>query len=699
VLYDADGVEEGKMAVDLLEEGQYLEGLKGELKKAADKLMNTTGDYSDNCQEFLKYLWEHQSDFDGAEERFNLRRADQMADAGEQAEQQLRRIFKMLDSPYFARIDFRAQDEEEVMKIYIGRFSFWDVRSPYEVFDWRAPIASMYYEFEDGDAYYDAPQGRIYGEIDCKRQYKISRGVLEYALESSVSIEDEILQQELSKSSDYRMKDIVTTIQKEQNRLIRNESADILIIQGVAGSGKTSIALHRVAYFLYRYRNEISSENFLIISPNGIFVDYISNVLPELGEENIRSMGMEDIAARYLPGELRAERLCYQAERYQSSPEEAWLERNAYKSTQAFVRQLDEYLEHCDRYNFTAVDYPYEKGILEADFMEKRYARLTALPVRQRLNELAGAMAEELHMQRKAKGFGTHKKEILDWLMGRFRHNDPLELYRYFYHYIGREELFQLDEGQELESADIFPLIYVKLYLEGGSGSELIKYLIVDEMQDYAPIQYAVLNRLYPCRKTILGDFSQNVVPFVQSSPEFLKELYPDAQMIEIHKSYRSTCEIMRFAQSIQSRAEVDPVLRHGEEPRVVCCADENALKDRVLEMAEKCIASESSGKLGIICKNYAQAEEMHLWLEGRLKMSSKLHLLTYDSEMFYDGVMVTAVSMAKGLEFDEVVVPDADDWNYCTEYDRGLLYVACTRAMHRLMLLHSGRVSRFIRC
>jgi len=712
--YQKEKERRGNMAVDLQEEEQYLKGLTGELEKAAEKLLGKTGYFSDRYQEAARYLWEDQAAFDSYEELFNRQLINQVVDAGEQTREQLRRIMKMLDSPYFARIDFRMQDEAEAMKVYIGKFSFWDVKSPYEVFDWRAPISSMYYEFEDGDAWYDAPQGRVSGVVECKRQYKISRGALEYALESSVSIDDEVLQKELAKNSGHKMKDIVSTIQKEQNRLIRNESAEVLMIQGAAGSGKTSIALHRAAYFLYRYRNEVRAENFLIISPNGIFVDYISDVLPELGEENIRNVGMEDIAVRYLPGELKAERLADQPERFLAYADEAWRERNAFKATEEFVQRLDEYLAHCDECNFRAADYSYDKGVLEAEFIEKRYVRLKGLPVWRRLNELAGAMAEELLEQRNAKGWGTHKMEIMDWLMSRYRHNNALELYRYFYQYIGREDLFVWNG--EVESADIFPMIYVRLYLESASSvmgeDELVKYLIVDEMQDYTPIQYAVLNKLYPCRKTLLGDFSQNVVPFVQGSLDDLKKLYPQAEVIEIYKSYRSTCEIMEFARKIGRNIVIEPILRHGEAPGVVECASDEEERERILELAGGWLrggtpgsqkdtvgrpVGRSGGKLGILCKSYVQAEELYLWLEGQLGMQPGLHLLTYDSTEFYDGVMVTAVSMAKGLEFDEVVLPDVSAWNYRSEYDRGLLYVACTRAMHRLTLLYSGDASRFL--
>jgi len=719
------------MAIDLLEEEEYLKGLCQELRKAAEKLVKTTEYYSDHAQEAMKYIWENQSDFDGAELRFNLGSLDQTVNSGERAEVRLRHIFKMLDSPYFARIDFRMAGDAMPEKIYIGKFSFWDMRSPYMVYDWRAPISSMYYEFEKGEAYYEAPKGRMEGVIECKRQYRIQKGILEYALESDISIEDEILQKELSKSSDHKMRDIVGTIQKEQNRLIRNES-EILIIQGVAGSGKTSIALHRIGYFLYRFREEISAENFLIISPNGIFVDYISNVLPELGEENIQNVGMDDIAALQLregrrlerprieglktegpkteslktensrteslktERHLKMEHLYHQAERFQMVRDEAWQERNEFKSTEIFVRRLDEYLARCDRENFVWEDYPYEGGIIESSFIKKRYMRQMGLPVRRRLEDIAMAMAEELRIQRKAKGFGTHKKNILEWLMSKFRYNDPLELYWNFYREMGREDLFLWDESKELESGDIFPLIYVKMYLDGGVDNRKIKHLVIDEMQDYTPIQYAVLNRLYPCGKTILGDFSQDVVPFTHGSLAFLNKMYPGAQVVEIRKSYRSTCEIMNFACKIRQQ-DMEPVLRHGEEPEVKSCADDNEMRGQLLEIVQRTVSAEGSVKCGILCKNLAQAEEVFLWLEGRMRMHPKLHLLTYDSDTFYDGIMVTAIPAAKGLEFDEVVIPDVDDSNYFTEYDRGLLYVGCTRAMHRLTLLYCGKASRFL--
>lgn len=685
------------MAINLSEEKEYLCGLEKELSGTADKLLEHMNYYSDSSRESLKYFWEHQWEFDKYETVFHELALRRLADTGEDTKKQFRRILSMMDSPYFSRIDFKPLDDSETMKVYIGKYSFWNARTPYQVFDWRAPIAGMYYEFEQGSAWYEAPSGRIEGSILCKRQYKIKKGALEYALESDLAITDDLLQRELSRETDHRMRDIVTTIQKEQNRLIRDEDAWTLIVQGVAGSGKTSVALHRAAYFLYRFKNEITAENFLIISPNGIFVDYISNVLPELGEENIRNVSMEDIAAPFLPGDLKTEPFAAQINRFLESADVAYGERSRFKASPEFVRLLEDFFDDCDRHCFSVKDYLYEGGSIDAAFIRRCLALQSALPVRLRIRETAGMMAEEIRSRNVRRGYGIHKKEIMDWLTLRFRYQNALELYRDFYRRMGREDLFLWQEGQELESADIFPLVYVCLYLEGCAENRGIKHLIIDEMQDYTPIQYAVINKLYPCRKTILGDFSQNVMPFVQGSLAYLKELYPEARVTEVYKSYRSTLEIMELARSIRPEVYMEPVQRHGEPPAVIPCPDAEQERRKLLELVEKEIRENQGTRVGILCKNNDEAKLHYLWLKRQGRDTLPLHLLDCDSMEFYDGVMVSSVSMSKGLEFDAVIIPGTDCKNYCSEYDRSLLYVACTRAIHRLTILYSGSPSPFL--
>lgn len=685
------------MTVNMQEEEEQLEGVETELEKEAQRLFQNLQGHSDDYRELARYMWEHQTDFDEYELTFNRLHLDQVVDSGEKAKAQLYRIIKMQDSPYFARIDFRQEGETVPMKVYIGRFSFWNLKSPYEIFDWRAPIAGMYYEFEYGAAQYEAPAGAIAGTISCKRQYGIRRGKLEYALESSVSISDEILQQELAAPSGDRMKDIVTTIQKEQNRLIRNEAAEMLIIQGVAGSGKTSVALHRIAYFLYRYKNEISADDFLIISPNGIFVDYISEVLPELGEEPVRSVSMEEIAEQYfvkkLSGRFRVERMSHPTERFLTTADAAWLERNRFKSTAAFVGLLEEFLRECDRTHFDAKDYRFDGGSIPETEIRKYYDRLGALPLHPRLREMAGRIAEDI----RAQGKRANKQDILEWLLESCHHRDAMELYAEFYEWLGREELYIRDPEQEMEAADVFPLLYVSLFLAGRPENGNIRYLVVDEMQDYSPVQYAVLDRLYPCRKTFLGDFSQKVIPFSEEGTAYLRQLYPEAEIESLYKSYRSSYEIMEFARQFAGDIRLEAVKRHGEVPEVIACADGVEESARLLAALRESLAEEKESRVGIICKTQVQAEDLYIRLKQELKDGEKLCLLTYDSKEFSAGVTVGAVALCKGLEFDRVLIPDVDDENYSSEYEKGLLYVACTRAMHRLTLLYTGVKSRLL--
>ncbi len=683
-----------EMADITAEEEAYLKTVERELAGEAEKLSGRVQGYQRDQEEFARYLWERKSDFDGYEAIFNRQELERVAQAGENTVLKLRRTLKMMDSPYFARIDFTENGADVPEPVYIGKYAFWEMGADCTIYDWRSPIAGMYYEFEYGPASYEAPEGRISGRIHLKRQYGIQKGRLEYAIESSLRIEDELLKKELAKSHGGKMRDIVATIQKEQNQLVRNETADVLIIEGVAGSGKTSIALHRIAYFLYRYRKEITADNFLILSPNGVFIDYISGVLPELGERNIRNVELSDLGEAYLPGHIRAEDPSGQTERFLSAQDEAWKRRVCFKSTPEFVDSLDRYLEECDRRNFRKKKYVYEEGFLPAEFIYKLYEVRRNLPVYERLREMAQVMAEELRIHRKYTGPGSRQNEIERWLLGQYRDGTALALYQGFYRWLGEEELFCPGERGRLEAADIFPLIYVRLYLEGNPQKRDVRYLIIDEMQDYTPIQYAVLNRLFPCKKTILGDFSQNLVPFAPRSSDFMKKLYPKAQLVSIRKSYRSTYEIMQFARRIRNSGQMEVVKRHGEDVALIACADEEEERRRVLELlgAGKDRMGDGPSRTGVLARDFCQAKAWHAFLKKHL--GAEVNLLTIDQKEFYEGITVAAISLVKGLEFDEVILPDVCREQYDTEYHRSLLYVACTRATRKLSLLWAGEQS-----
>lgn len=686
------------MADIAAEEEGYLETVEAALAGEAERLSGRVQGRQKDQEEFTRYLWERKSDFDGYEEIFMRQELERAAQAGESAVLQLRRIIKMMDSPYFARIDFTEKARKEPEPIYIGKYAFWNSDADCTIYDWRSPIAGMYYEFEYGPASYEAPEGEIFGRIGLKRQYGIRKGRLEYAIESSLRIEDELLKKELARSRGGKMRDIVATIQKEQNQLVRNEKSDVLIIEGVAGSGKTSIALHRIAYFLYRYRKEISADNFLILSPNGVFIDYISEVLPELGERNIRNVELNDLGAAYLPRHVKAQDPSLQTERFLSGKDEAWKRRVLFKAAPEFVDSMDRYLEECDRRNFRKKKYVYEEGFLPAEFIYRLYEVRKNLPVYERMREMAEILSQELRIQRRYTGPGSRKNEIEKWLLEQYRHNTALALYQDFYRWLGKEELLKAKDNGEIEAADIFPLLYVRLYLEGSPKKEDIRYLIVDEMQDYTPIQYAVLNKLFPCKKTMLGDFSQNLVPFAPQSSGFMKRLYPNAQMVSIRKSYRSTYEIMQFAGKLKKTVPMEVVERHGEEPALIACAHREEERDRVLKLLrESAAGGEDAPRLGLLTKDQEQAKEWYAYLKKHL--GSKVSLLSADQKEFYEGITAAPISLVKGLEFDEVVVPDVCREQYISEYHRSLLYVACTRATQKLTLLWTGEKSPLLPC
>lgn len=669
------------------EELEHLAEVNRKLKKALDEADQAVDQKDREYMEEKRYMVEYRGEIDPHEMFQNELALTQMDRWGAFAVKMRDKIIRLLDSPYFARVDFRAAGGPP-SKCYIGRFSFsWE--DELLVCDWRSPVASLFYDWEAGPAGYDAPTGHVDGELIRKRQFKIKDGIMEYALESASNIQDDVLQRELSHASDEKMKSIIATIQKEQNQVIRNEKSETLLIQGVAGSGKTSIALHRLAYMLYRFKDQLSARNVMILSPNRVFGDYISNVLPELGEEPIFSSGFADIARVQLEGIVR-----FAPDRDPLEiQDESWARRVRFKSTLDFLKGLDQYLEELPHRVFTAADYTCGEFIAKADIIQRRFEAYSKYPVKRRLRMIA----EDIHRKFTAEHFmeetvpGT--AAIRKGLNAMLKIKTPLALYRDFYQWMGVPKLFVMPERKTLEWADVYPFLYLYGAFEGLKESGIIRHVVVDEMQDYTPVQYAVLNRMFPCRKTILGDFGQSINPNHQNTLADLRQLYEEAAYVELNKSYRSTYEIMDFAKKVQKDAKLEPMVRHGDAPRVLCCGG----KLEEIAQVEKLIDSfEKSGhrSLGIITKTNREANALY----EALAHTRKVRLLSEDSRQFGGGVFVTSIRMSKGLEFDRVILFDADGETYATEHDRRLLYIACTRAMHKLTLLHTGEPPEFVK-
>ncbi|MDZ7805683.1 MAG: hypothetical protein U5K71_01040 [Gracilimonas sp.] len=324
------------------DERTYLQQIIDKLEDAYLSVDKNVTKTAQDLKDQKSYLYENKTGMDAAEKAAIKQSVNMQAISGEAAVAFKERLRKLIKTPYFGRIDFKDFSLNEVDPIYVGIHSFFDEEENENlIHDWRAPVSSMFYDFEPGQASFEAPTGTREGEIERKRQFRIIDGEMEMMLESDLYIRDDVLQKELSRSADDKMKNIVATIQRDQNAIIRNETSPVLIIQGVAGSGKTSIALHRIAFLLYRFKDELSSKDIMIISPNKVFSDYISNVLPELGEDTIPEMEMEELAKRVLPSKYKFKTFFDQVNELLENHEEDFIKRIEFKATSEFSGQIE----------------------------------------------------------------------------------------------------------------------------------------------------------------------------------------------------------------------------------------------------------------------------------------------------------------------------------------------------------------------
>ncbi|KUO73101.1 MAG: ATP-dependent DNA helicase [Clostridia bacterium BRH_c25] len=652
---------------------------------------------------------------------------------------------RLLSSPYFGRFDFSEGGSEEFEKIYIGIHNLIDMESQsIMVYDWRAPISSIYYEYELGNAEYSTPQGRATGKVLLKRQYRIHDGKLLYFFDSSLKIDDEMLQQALCRSSSPKMRNIVETIQKEQNLIIRDTENELLIVQGVAGSGKTSIALHRIVFLLYQgLSTKLNSNNIIVISPNEVFSSYISDVIPELGEENVGRITFGEICHSLLGDRGTIEKRNEQLEYLISSNEPESLykkQRMEFKGSAVFAKLLDRAMKHYENNVIAFEDVYYDGRIIEsrqilrnlflngkiAGPTAKRLKRLEKIifdrvhPIqRERVNRIVGLVQKLDGHEFDYKAFGRllsiKESGELQKRVRKFTQVDYMEIYRLLFK--DKNLFFELTHGLELpqnieaildttrnnlekdfiEYEDCAPLIYIKLKLEDSGTFNEIKQVVIDEAQDYSPMQYRVFKLLFEkSRFTVLGDILQAI------DRESDLSLYDEVDRIlkknkSVHlflnKSYRSSQEINAFSQGILKQVQ-DCISfeRHGAEPLVSSHEDEKSMEAAIVRSISEYI-SEGFETVAVVCKTADAAYKLY----SRIKDLADIRLIADENSRIEKGIVVIPSYLAKGLEFDAVVVCDVSDKNYCSELDRRLLYVACTRALHRLSLYYCGDKSRFI--
>ncbi|WP_339291525.1 RNA polymerase recycling motor HelD [Paenibacillus sp. FSL E2-0201] len=760
----------------------------------------------DQVVDIRKRFWEEvtvntSTDEDFEETFYSIKQQEALLSERERSHRQRVQRFKnmkrLLPSPYFGRMDFQEDGLSASEKIYIGVASFVDADGvDFLVYDWRTPIASMYYDHSPGPSAYETPGGQITGEMMLKRQYQIRYGQLQNVFDTSLTIGDELLQQVLGKGADSQMKSIVATIQKEQNAIIRNDKSRMLIVQGAAGSGKTSAALQRVAYLLYKHRDRLKADQIVLFSPNPMFNSYVSTVLPELGEENMQQTTFQEYLAYWLGATVHLEdpfeQIEYVLTSQSSQGYEARLTGMQYKASEAFLHALQSYalwlgkegiLFHniCfrDRELITAEQmksqfYSYDSSIRlanrvallrewllreltklerqemgapwvqdEVDYLDndqyaeaysevlKKYRREEAVfDFTEQYLEIYGDFRIQKDGEENVFDFSAQEEELLRRMIvkehfkplrrdaKRLKFIDTIGLYEQLF---SDEATYQKMTGatevpdqwleickqtkEKLTRIELFyedetPFLYLKELIEGSRTNTMVRHLFIDEGQDYSPFQFAFLKQLFPrASMTVLGDFSQAIFPQATNLQEVdspLIRLYGEEEtsLFRLIRSYRSTREIVEFTKALLPNEKIVPFERGGEKPHLVKASNDVQRAAQIKEDLTALIA-EGLDSIAIITKTAAESREAYEALAAQ--GCENLRLVTKETLTFEKGTLVIPAYLAKGVEFDAVLIYDASTQTYHRESERKLFYTACTRAMHRLLLYTTSDWSYFI--
>lgn len=631
-----------------------------------------------------EYYWENYTEMDeyGYENYDNQQALLHQVHANEEKLSKRKRLTKMLESPFFGRVDFRYDGEEESETFYIGIGNFAPRAGMRPlIYDWRAPVSGLFYDYDRGPAAYDAPGGRMEGEITSKWQYKIKNGHMIYGFESDTKIDDEILKQELGSGGDVQLKNIVRTIQKEQNAIIRNTEDRILAIQGAAGSGKTSVALHRIAYLLYHDRENLKAANILILSPNNAFSDYISHILPELGEEHIQEMSFDLFAYKELKEVANdcEDRYDY-LEKKMKFQDSEWEIRFKEKQSASFIGQMEGFLAMLEEDLVNIRSFTF-KGFhkTEEEIIHLFYFKFQTVPLLARMDAVMEYLIDEYETLR-GKNISEEDMEALrETFQKMYVTTDLYEIYGWLLKDCGYPELSNAEyERRKLEYEDVFPMLYLKYRLKGSRKHKNIKHLVIDEMQDYSYLQYSILSMLFHCRMTILGDRAQTMDSECQDVTKFLPKIFGrKIRKIVMNKSYRNTLEIAEYAERIRGGEGLELFQRHGKEVEEF----HGLSMEEMLENIEKQVKSANAQyeTAAVITMNESDAYDIYRLLKNR---QLPVSYMERDTSVFKKGMTVTTFYLAKGLEFDQVFAVLGRETNPLYKQAK---YISATRALHEL--------------
>ena len=665
------------------QEKTYLDNTLKEIEKIKDKDSKKYKQNLNDIQYLKKFFAENFYDIKKEDDELaglNIQ-IENLEQQNVALEKEISRLQKQRKNPYFGRFDFQADNEQEPNKYYIGLGLIQNSQNENLVYDWRADVCSLYYDDKTGKTSYSCPDGEISGNLSLKRQYKIDKGNLVYYIDSNMVIDDDILMEQLSKNATSKMHDIVSTIQKEQNVLIRADDFKNTIVQGVAGSGKTSIAMHRVSYLLYKYRNQLKSEDILILSPSELFADYIDDVLPALGEEKTFTTTFSNMAKRLLGMEFESRE--DMLERVISKQNQKDFENIAIKSSFEFLDDLKNFLNNdiCNLFIPKTLSFG-EVVINKTEIQDIYFNKLKNLPIHKRIDVLAENITDRFKIP--ASKHNDLFKRAKKILYNNFITTDLLRIYNLFLRSL------ELDEVESIGAYDIAPALLIKENLFSLKNNFDAKYVIVDEMQDYTPCHFYLFDKIWKCSKLYLGDIYQSIDRTL--TPTYLTYLTKQtkSKITFLNKSYRSTLQISLFSQKILGKHIANNVNRNGEE--VECLRTKNCAKaiEKILTEREKSPELKKQS-VAIICKSKEEIKA----LQKESAQIKKFRVM--DNMKISSKKIITTPAKAKGIEFDCVIVPFANSQNYHNELDRNLLYVSSTRALHKLYFLSDKTPSPFL--
>ena len=664
-------------------EEHHLEKTLEVVRKQIGDLGTQLFDKEEKIKEFKELIWDQKADLDPGEMRSAMMENDLQVQLLMARGRYFQTLYRVQNSPYFGKIIFE-ENENAPKEVYIG-ITHVDEDNNHLVHDWRSPICSLFYDYEVGPAEYIAPVGKIKGNLNSKRQFKIEYGKLIRIFDNSMNIDDDVLQEVLAEESNDKMKNIVNTIQQEQNKVIRNLEDKVLIVQGIAGSGKTSVALHRIAFLLYKLEN-LSSDNVLIFSPNKVFSEYISNVLPELGEANTLQTTFDGFLYDNITEYKGVETFTNFIERYYKNKENN-KDLVFYKQSDKVIDDLEKYRDELIKKLEFTTDIEIEKITIPREELNNMFHdRYSHMLLMDRIDSITSkiCITEFLGKRTNAKKIKSLLLKSLNIVI------NYKELYASFFKSRAFEESFgrTLDDNEirpilknkEISFEDACLFIYLKGLLEGFSYRGRIEEVVIDEAQDYNKLQYKLIKNIFKKSNfTILGDVNQTINPYYKyKSLEELKEIWDDTTYLELKKTYRSSEEIIAFANKILDLNHVTAIRKKNNKEVVLRKTEDTNILKQDLKELEKEYKS-----VAIITKTDEEASKIYESLRTDFK---KLSLLENKASSFNRNLVVTPSYIAKGLEFDAVIIYTDQDNSYKIE-EKYLYYVAVTRAQHELIV------------